>query len=271
MTTPIPPVLLVGGGKMGHALAQSWQKFSALTIVEPDPTRADFLRENLAVKICQHPPDQCTDGSWVVVLAVKPTVMEPILAQYKHLAGGCLFVSVAAGYPLASLNAGLGDQARVVRVMPNTPVAVGRGMSVGCAGPNLHPTDYAWIESLFGAVGEFIWAQDEDALHAITALSGSGPAYLFLLAEILTDIGITLGIDAPLSEKLVRTTLSGAGELLHRHQESAQILRRDVTSPGGVTQAALQCLMMDDRLATLLTEAISTAARHSRTMEREQP
>ena len=271
MSVPMPPVLLVGGGKMGHALAQSWQEVSTLTIVEPDRSRADFLRQHLVIDVWEHPPTHLTDGPWVVVFAVKPGVMKPILAAYRHLAatGRCLFVSVAAGYPLISLKAGLGDQARVLRVMPNTPVAVGRGMSVGCAGPNMQATDYAWIESLFGAVGEFMWAQDEEALHAITAVSGSGPAYLFLLAEILTQIGIRLGIDASLSEKLARTTLSGAGELLHRHQEPAQILRRDVTSPGGVTEVALKHLQADDRLAALFSKALSAAAQHSRNMERD--
>ncbi len=267
----MPPVLLVGGGKMGEALARAWQKFSVLTIIEPDRARADFLRQHLTIDVWEHPPDRLTDGPWVVVLAVKPGIMKSVLAAYRHLAssGQSVFVSVAAGYPLASLKAGLGDQVRIVRVMPNTPVAVGRGMSVGCTDPGIHATDSPWIEALFGAVGDFMWVQDEEALHAVTALSGSGPAYLFLLAEILTKAGVNLGIDAVLSEKLARVTLSGAGELLHRHKESAHILRRNVTSPGGVTEAALDCLMTEDRLASLFTQAVRKAAQHSRNMEQK--
>jgi pyrroline-5-carboxylate reductase len=192
-------------------------------------------------------------------------MMPDVLPQVAPLVGaGTMVVSIAAGVRLATLSAGLGTE-RVVRVMPNTPAAIGRAMSVAIAGSAVSDADRAVVTSLMQAVGAVAWVDDEALMDAVTAVSGSGPAYVFLLAEALAEAGVAAGLPADLAAQLARQTVAGAGEMLHRSPLDAAELRRNVTSPGGTTAAALEVLMQDEGgLPPLLREAVAAAAARSR-------
>ncbi len=200
----------------------------------------------------------------MVVLAVKPQMMEAALPPYARF-GKAVFLSIAAGKTLGYFAGHLGDTAAVVRAMPNTPAAVGRGMTVAVANARVPAAGRALASALLSAVGEVAWIEDEAQMDAVTAVSGSGPAYVFLLAEALAQAGAAAGLPADLSARLARATVAGAGELLHQAAEEAAVLRQNVTSPGGTTFAALQVLMADaDGMTPLLTRAVAAAAERSR-------
>ena len=158
----------------------------------------------------------------------------------------------------------LGDAAAIVRAMPNTPAAIGRGIAVACANPRVTPAQRALCGRLLGAVGEVAWVEDEALLDPVTAVSGSGPAYVFLLIECLAEAGIAAGLPAELAMTLARATVSGSGELARLSSEDAAQLRRNVTSPGGTTEAALKILMAEDGMAPLMRQAIAAATARSR-------
>ncbi len=199
------------------------------------------------------------------MLAVKPQAMEEVLPAYRRFAaGGALFVSIAAGKTLASFARALGGDAAVVRAMPNTPAAIGRGIAVACANARVSPAQRALAERLLAAVGEVGWVQDEALIDAVTAVSGSGPAYVFLLIECLAKAGEAAGLPAGLATRLARATVAGSGELARLSPESAAALREAVTSPGGTTRAALDVLMAKDGLEPLLRRAVLAAAKRSR-------
>lgn len=269
----VGPLLLVGGGKMGEALLRGWLAkglpAADAHVVEPDPARCAGLASGLGVRASVG-ADGLPDGlsPRVLVLAVKPQVMDEILPAYDALVGpGTLVLSIAAGRPIASFERAFAPGTAVVRAMPNTPAAVGRGVSVLCANPvaAADPARRALAETLMAAVGEVLWVEDEDLLHAVTAVSGGGPAYVFLLIETLAAAAERAGLPPVLAERLARATVAGAGELARLSPEPADELRRNVTSPRGTTEAALRVLMAEgEGLGPLMERAIAAAAGRSR-------
>ncbi len=264
------PLLLVGGGKMGGALLEGWLGRglppTEAHIVEPDTGRRAALAGLGPVRLhaaLAELPDSLEPAA--LVLAVKPQVMDAVLAECRAIAGRSGFVlSIAAGKEIAGFERVFGSDRPIVRAMPNTPAAVGRGMTVLCANAACGPEVRSGAAALLGAVGEVAWIDEEELMHAVTAVSGSGPAYVFLLVEAMAAAGRRLGLPAELAGVLARRTVAGAGELLHRSDQSAAALREAVTSPGGTTEAALRVLMRPEGLERLLAEAVAAAERRSR-------
>ncbi len=263
-------LLLIGCGKMGGALLAGWldqgTKASDITVVEPNPELAATLAGKHGVLVVSDARDLPVGyAPNVTVLAVKPQVMNQVLSPYQNLVGvGTVFLSIAAGRTIASFEALLGADAAIVRAMPNTPAAVGRGISVGCANANVSDGQRDVCDQLLKAVGAVEWVDEERHLDAVTAVSGSGPAYIFLLAEAMSHAGRMVGLPPELSEKLARATVAGAGELLYQSTQPASTLRENVTSPGGTTAAALDVLMGPDGLNELMAKAIDAATRRSK-------
>lgn len=266
------PLLLVGGGKMGGAMLAGWLAHGLagekVTIIDPDPSAPERLAET-GVHVVGGAEALAEDlRPAVIVMAVKPQVMDAVLPAYNRFASGdCVFLSIAAGRTIASFEAHLGAHAAVVRAMPNTPAAVRRGMSVLIANDAVTESQAALCEALLGAVGRAAWAETEDQLDAVTAVSGSGPAYVFYLVEALAEAARAVGLPSDLAEVLARETVVGAGELMHQADESAGQLRKNVTSPGGTTQAALEVLMADDGLRPVVTKAVEAATKRSRELD----
>jgi pyrroline-5-carboxylate reductase len=206
------------------------------------------------------------DAPGVIVAAVKPQVMDAVFPPVARLAGpGTLTISIAAGRTLQSFEAHLPAGAAVVRAMPNTPASIGRGITVCVANAHVTPAQKRLCEALMAAVGEVAWVDDEAAMDAVTAVSGSGPAYVFLLAESLEKAAISAGLAPDLAKRLARATVSGSGELLHRSEADASQLRQNVTSPCGTTAAALAVLMAEGKgLEELLTKAVLAGEGRSR-------
>lgn len=263
------PLLLVGCGKMGGALLSGWLErglaAEAVTLVEPNAEAvAAFAKRGAAVV----PDTGALPADYaprLVVLAVKPQMMDKVMAPLARFAGpGTLFLSIAAGKTLAYFRQHLGKSAAVVRAMPNTPAAVGRGMSVLVATDEVSAAQRGVAEELMKAVGEADWVEEETLIDVVTAVSGGGPAYVFLLAEVLAEAGRANGLPDELAAKLARVTVAGSGELLHQASESPATLRQNVTSPGGTTLEALKVLMAEDALQPLVTRAIAAATRRSR-------
>ncbi len=261
-------VVLVGCGNMGGALLSGWLDrgllAGAITVVEPEERQARLaIQRGATVAADARAVARSPDA---VVLAVKPQTVEAVLpACARFAAAGSAFMSIVAGKPIAALVAALGEGAAVVRAMPNTPAAVRRGISVACANAETSARQKALCGELLAAVGSVLWVDDETLLDPATAVSGSGPAYVFLLAECLARAGEEAGLPADLAQRLARETVVGAGELLARSDLSAETLRRNVTSPGGTTAAALSVLMAEDSgLQPLLSRAVAAATRRSR-------
>ncbi len=263
------PVLLVGCGKMGGALLGGWLERgvapAALTVVEP---RRDMAARAAApgVSVVAEPGALAPElAPAVVVVAVKPQQVDEVLPGYARFVGpGTVFLSIAAGKSIGCYEGHLGAQTAVVRAMPNTPAAVGRGMSVLCANPRVSEAQRRVCTDLLAAVGETAWVDDEALLDPVTAVSGSGPAYVFLLIECLAEAGAEAGLPAELAMRLARATVAGAGDLVRQASEPAATLRENVTSPGGTTLEALKVLMAPDGLQPLMTRAIAAATRRSR-------
>ncbi|MGE5546083.1 MAG: pyrroline-5-carboxylate reductase [Solirubrobacterales bacterium] len=261
-------VLLVGCGKMGSAMLAGWLDRGLapadVVAVEPgDAARAEFGPKGVPV-VADHAAIPAAFAPDVVVLATKPQVMPEAVPPYARYSGA-VFLSIAAGRPLAFFAAALGSSAAVVRAMPNTPAAVRRGITVCAANAQVDPARRALCQSLLEAVGEVGWVEDEGLIDAVTAVSGSGPAYVFLLAEAMAAAGTRAGLPPELATRLARATVSGAGELLRQSTESAEQLRKNVTSPGGTTAAALAVLMAEGHgMTELMTEAIAAATRRSK-------
>ncbi len=200
----------------------------------------------------------------VVLLAVKPQAMPQVLPDYRRFAGQAVFLSIAAGRTIASLEPLLGPDAAIVRAMPNTPAAVRRGATGLFSNRNVSENQRQTCDQLVAAVGHAVWVERESLLDAVTAVSGSGPAYVFLLVEALAAAGENLGLPPDLAATLARATVTGSGELLRQSPLPAATLRENVTSPNGTTYAALQVLMNDtDGLADLMRRATEAAARRA--------
>ncbi len=263
------PLVLIGCGKMGAALLDGWLARRAVaadvTVIEPmAENAAPFMARGVAHARDPGglPPDL---NPAVVVVAVKPQQMDALMAACAGLAGtGALFLSIAAGRSLAYFEGRLGAETAIVRAMPNTPAAVGRGMSVLCANPKTGPHQRDLAGALMAAVGEVAWVEDEALLDAVTAVSGGGPAYVFLLIECLAQAGIDSGLPEDLAMGIARATVAGAGELVRQSDLPASTLRENVTSPAGTTLEALKVLMASDGLQPLMSRAIAEATRRSR-------
>ncbi len=263
----IPPVLLLGGGRMGTALLHGWQEqgLEPSCVVDPAaievPAPHRHLIDAAALPAGFRPA--------VIVLAIKPQVAETVLPRIAHLAGSALVLSIMAGRTLAGLAAALPPGSAIVRAMPNIPAAIGQGITVACHGPHVDAAQLGLCSRMLDAVGQTAWVEDETLLDPVTAISGSGPAYVFLLAELLEAAGREHGLPAALARQLARRTVSGAGALLEATPEldSAE-LRRAVTSPGGTTEQALAALMRPDAWPQNLRNAVEAATQRSRTLAR---
>ena len=263
-------VLLVGCGKMGGALLRGWLSRGLspadVVVVEPFAEAAAEIGRELGVAVVGDvggkPKDFHPD---VLVFAVKPQGMDDIVPPYRQITDdGAVVLSIAAGRTISYFENFLGAGAAIVRTMPNTPAAVGRGISAACANIRVSPAQRARCQDLLEAVGEAVWVEDEGLIDVVTAVSGSGPAYVFYLIECMTLAGISQGLPEDIAARLARATVSGSGELARLSDESAATLRTNVTSPGGTTAAALDVLMAEDGLAVLMETAIAAATRRSR-------
>ena len=256
-------VLLVGCGKMGSALLAGWLERgldpAGIVVVEPGPVAASGV-----TVVASHDRVPQAFAPDVVVLAVKPQVMAVALPPYARYCTAT-FLSIAAGKPIAFFASVLGEGTAIIRAMPNTPAAVRRGITVCVANGAVDTARRVASQGLLEAVGEVAWVEDEALIDSVTAVSGSGPAYVFLLAEAMAAAGIRAGLPEDLATRLARATVAGSGELLHQSPETAAQLRINVTSPGGTTAAALAVLMAETNgMIPLLTEAIAAASRRSR-------
>ncbi|HKT20032.1 MAG TPA: pyrroline-5-carboxylate reductase [Stellaceae bacterium] len=261
-----PPrgILLVGCGKMGGALLAGWSKrrlAGPFAVVEPAAVKPPGGARRYATP--EALPKALKPAA--IIFAVKPQALDEVLPAYRRFASGrTVFLSIAAGKTLGFFARHLGAAAPVVRAMPNTPAAIGRGIAVACATPQVDAAGRALCSRLLAAVGEVAWVEDEALLDAVTAVSGSGPAYVFLLIESLAEAGVAAGLPAALAMKLARATVAGSGELARLAPEHAAQLRRNVTSPGGTTEAALAILMGEGGLGPLLRRAVAAATQRSR-------
>jgi pyrroline-5-carboxylate reductase len=256
-------VLLIGCGRMGGSLLKGWRESGAVErAIVVDPALPDLPQDVLKAASLDAVPDPLPG---TILLAVKPQMMSAVLPQLaRRLPDGALVVSIAAGKTIATLRDGLGVKARIVRTMPNTPAAISRGITVCCAGPGVDAAGRDIADRLMRAVGEVAWIEDESLMHAVTALSGSGPAYVFYLIEAMTDAGIAAGLPTDLAARLAQVTVSGSGELARLSADDPAKLRRDVTSPGGTTQAALEVLMAEEGgLTDLMSRAVAAATHRS--------
>lgn len=238
---------------------------ASICVVEPAAANAAAaVRRGVAV--IDSPALLSSDSApEVLVLAVKPQVIDALLPAYRRLtADGAVVLSIAAGKTIESLTQKLGASTAVVRAMPNTPASIRLGISVACANPHVSQVQRARCDELLACVGNVLWIEDERLLDAVTAVSGSGPAYVFLLAECLAVAGREAGLPAELAQSLARETVAGAGALLARSSLPVEALRANVTSPGGTTAAALSILMAEDGLQPLLSRAVSAASRRAR-------
>jgi pyrroline-5-carboxylate reductase len=265
-------LLLAGCGKMGGALLSGWlecgMRPSDVVVVEPDAKTARLVRRRHKVKVVASPAaalGKPKERPITVVFAVKPQSLDAVAPFYAPLAGRkTVFLTIAAGRPIAYFRKKLGPHAAIVRAMPNLPAAVGHGVTVAVGNARVSKTQRDRCDVLLKAVGEVAWINDERLMDAVTAVSGSGPAYVFLLAECLSDAGRAAGLPADLSAHLARQTVIGAGELLRVTPETPDTLRRNVTSPGGTTAAALEILMGKHGFAALMNKAVVAAAKRSK-------
>jgi pyrroline-5-carboxylate reductase len=259
------PVVLVGAGKMGLALAQGWLRAGLagadLVMIEPQPGEAaTALAAESGARLL---PAPCNEVARAVVLAVKPQVMGAVLPTLGPLVGPhTLVISIAAGIAIRTIAGGLGTR-RVVRTMPNTPAQIGQGISGAVAAAAADAADRRIADALLGAVGEVVWVDDERAIDGITAVSGSGPAYVFNLVEALAAAAVEQGFAADTAMQLARQTVIGAAALMAADPTPVGTLRRNVTSPRGTTEAALNVLMAQDGLGPLVGRAVAAARRRS--------
>ncbi|HUK57618.1 MAG TPA: pyrroline-5-carboxylate reductase [Stellaceae bacterium] len=261
----VRPILLVGCGKMGGALLTGWRErgiAKSYLVVEPMMPASMRATE---VTVYADPKALPADlAPAAIVFAVKPQALDDVAPHYRRYARTAPFLSICAGKTIAYFARQLGPDAAIVRAMPNTPAAIGRGIAVLCANPAADYAARALCGELLAAVGEIAWVEDEGLIDAVTAVSGSGPAYVFLLIECMAVAGVEAGLPADLAMQLARATVAGSGELARRAPESAAQLREAVTSPGGTTRAALDVLMAKDGLEPLMKKAVAAATRRSR-------
>jgi pyrroline-5-carboxylate reductase len=258
-------IALAGAGKMGGAMLTGWLAQGLdpkhVVVIEPHPSSEISALTAQGIRLNPSPADAGEVDTLVV--AVKPQSFREAGAALKAFTGSStLVVSIMAGTPIALLEAVVGGS--VVRAMPNTPAAIGRGITVAVAARKVSAAQRAIADALLRATGSVEWVEKENLMDAVTAVSGSGPAYVFLLAEELARAGVAAGLPAELAAKLARETVAGSGELLHRSELSPATLRQNVTSPGGTTAAALDVLMGSDGMEKLMTRAVAAATQRSK-------
>jgi pyrroline-5-carboxylate reductase len=256
-------IALAGAGKMGGAMLTGWLAGGLdpkrAVVIEPAPSPEIGALAARGIRL--NPKDVGPVDT--LVIAVKPQSFREAGPALKALvAPMTLVVSIMAGTTMAVLQDTIGGA--VVRAMPNTPAAIGRGITVAVPAKNVSPAQRATADALLRATGSVEWVQDETLMDAVTAVSGSGPAYIFLLAEELARAGVAAGLPEALATRLARETVAGSGELLHRSDLAASTLRQNVTSPGGTTAAALEVLMGKDGLSQLMIRAIAAATARSK-------
>lgn len=259
-------LVLVGAGKMGSAMLDGWLARGLnpkkITVIEPQPVKAVKGLARRGVKL--NPKDKVGAAS-AIVIAVKPqSAPEALPPLARYIDKATLVLSIMAGRTIGFLEESLPAGTVIVRAMPNTPAAIGRGISVAVANAKISKRQRKQASHLLAAIGKVEWVVDEILMDAVTALSGSGPAYVFLLAECMAHAGTAAGLPAELATRLARETVAGSAELLHRSDLDAATLRQNVTSPGGTTAAALEVLMGPGGFDQLLTQAIAAATRRSR-------
>ena len=258
-------VVLAGAGKMGGAMLSGWLARGLdpkrVGVIEPDPSAEIKALSAKGVRLNPSPAD--VGAVATLVVALKPQTFRDAGATLKSFTGSStLVVSIMDGMTIASVSENCGGS--VVRAMPNTPASIGRGITVAVAASNVATVQRESADALLRAIGSVEWIEDERLMDAVTAVSGSGPAYVFLLAEELARAGAEAGLPAELATRLARETVAGSGELLHRSELASATLRQNVTSPGGTTAAALEVLMGPDGMQSLLTRAVAAATRRSR-------
>jgi pyrroline-5-carboxylate reductase len=246
---------------MGGAMLAGWQEAGLPAWYAVDPSPGVASSPNI-VSSAEAVPAAFAPAA--VVLAVKPQNADTTLAAYARFAGSAVFLSIMAGRSIEGMRRLLGAQAAVVRAMPNTPAAIRQGVTVATAGPGVSGAQRALCDELLRAVGQVAWVDDEDLIDPVTAISGGGPAYVFLLAELLEHAGIAQGLTPDLARLLARATVSGSGGLLAASNAPCEALRRAVTSPNGTTERALAVLMADDAWPALIARAIAAATARSR-------
>ena len=260
-------IVLAGAGKMGGAMLWAWLDAGItpqrLAVIEPNPS--DDTAARLAAAGVALNPNASPTPADILVLAVKPQALEaagPLLSG--TVGSATMLVSVVAGKTIADLRRAFPQAGVIVRAMPNTPAAIRQGITGVAAEPQATAMQRAAVQRLLEAVGQVEWLPDESFIDAVTALSGSGPAYVFYLTECLTAAGTAAGLDPALAARLARATISGAGALMAAERETPpEVLRRNVTSPGGTTAAALDVLMAGDSLSALMVDAVAAAKRRA--------
>jgi pyrroline-5-carboxylate reductase len=266
MTSPLPQSLtLVGAGKMGGAMLEGWlrigMKGAGITLIDPhisEPMLTLAGEQGMAVNPAAAVPAE------VVVLATKPQMLDTAAPSVQALIGPkTLLISILAGKTLGDLSARLPNAGAIVRAMPNLPASVQRGVTAAAAGKGVSSAQRQLADALLAGVGKVEWLEDEGLIDAVTAVSGSGPAYVFHLVECLAAAGTAAGLPAELAERLARATIEGAGEMLFRSDLAPAVLRQNVTSPGGTTAAALEVLMAENGMAPLMRRAVAAAKRRA--------
>ncbi len=256
-------IALAGAGKMGGAMLTGWLAggLDAARVMVIEPYPSDEIKAFAAKGIKLNPKDAAAVDTLVV--ALKPQIFREAGPALKPFVGpSTLVVSIMAGTTIAALEEVCGG--KVVRAMPNTPASIGRGITVAVSAKHVSAAQRATADALLRATGSVEWVDDESLMDAVTAVSGSGPAYVFLLAEELARAGVEAGLPAELATKLARETVAGSGELLHRSELATATLRQNVTSPGGTTAAALEVLMGKDGMQQLMARAVAAATRRSK-------
>jgi len=265
-------LLLLGAGKMGGAMLHGWldRGIPPARIIALDPSPPAEIAHTIARHGIRHNPALADmERVEALVLAIKPQNFDDVLPALAALKSHRpLVLSIAAGRTMAGIERHFGEDAAIIRAMPNVPAAIGRGITAMVANPNVSASQLGLAQFLLQAVGEVVRVEDEGLMDAVTAVSGSGPAYVFYLAECLAEAGIAAGLPEDLAIKLARATVSGAGELMQTSGRPAAELREMVTSPKGTTYEALAVLMAEGGLKTLLAKAVAAAARRSRELAR---
>jgi len=262
MTDTLPPLLLIGCGKMGGAMLAGWRERGLGETIVIDPFAAGPLPGATLLRDPAEIPAGFAPAA--IVLATKPQEAPATLPHYARFLGSGVFVSIMAGKTVAFMQGALGEAAAVVRAMPNTPAAIRQGFSVAFASASVTPAQRALADTLLAATGETAWVEDEALLDPVTAVSGGGPAYVFLLAEVMERAAIEQGIPAELARRMARATVAGSGALLGASAEDAAVLRKNVTSPKGTTERALAVLMAEPAWPALMSQAIAAATARSR-------
>jgi pyrroline-5-carboxylate reductase len=260
-------IVLVGAGKMGGAMLDAWLALglppASVVVIEPQPAPELTALSSRGLKL--NPLLKDVREVSAIVIAVKPQVAPVVVPTLAPLlTPNTVMLSIMAGRTLGFLEGALAQQTALVRAMPNTPAAIGRGITVAAPNAKVSQRQRALVHTLLAATGLVEWVTDEGLMDAVTAVSGSGPAYVFLLVEALTHAGMSAGLPPELAAKLARATVSGSGELLDRSPLDPATLRQNVTSPGGTTGAALDVLMAADGMTALMSRAVLAATQRSR-------